>query len=72
MRPLHALVSLLRLDAKRGNRPSLEPADADGLVRLLTLPVGAVIDPMERSVDLGDQPAFARAGSQFDGMLGLE
>ena len=61
--PLHALVSLLRLDTEGGNRPSFETADTDRFVGLFAVAVGAVVDPVQRRIDLGYQLALACAGS---------
>src|SRR5208283_1391261 len=66
MRPFHALVPLLRFDAEGGDRPGFEPANADRLVGLLAVSVGAIVDPVEGRIDLGDQPASARARSQLN------
>src|SRR5215470_20039640 len=72
VRPFHSLVPLLRLDAEGSDGPRFEAADTDRFVCLLTIAVGAVVDAMERRVDLGDQPAFAGPGTKLDRALGLE
>ena len=72
MCPLHALVSLLRFDGQGGDWPSFEAADADRFVSLFAIAVGAVVDPVKRRVDLGDQPAFTRPSSELDGPFGFE
>ena len=69
--PLHPLVPLLRLDRHGGDRPSLEPLDSDGFVGLLTVAVGADLDPHQRLIDLGDQLASPVAGPQFQRAVGL-
>ena len=71
MGPLHTLVALLRLDRERGDRPGLEPAQADRLRRILAISVGAVLDPLQRIVDLGDQLALAISGSEFQRSIRL-
>src|SRR5580704_4190277 len=68
---LAALVTFLRFDGKRGDRARLEPLDRDRLSGFLAVAVGAVFDPLQRRVDLGDQLALAVAGAQFDGPVGL-
>src|SRR5260370_21558938 len=68
----HPLVPLLGFDAEGGDGAGFETADADRFVRLCAITVGAVIYPMERRFDLGDQFALARAGAQLDRMLCFE
>src|SRR6201987_5406667 len=68
----HPLVPLLGFDAEGGDGPGFETADADRFFRLFAINVGAVINPMERRFDLGDQLALARAGAQFDRALCFE
>src|SRR5579871_375992 len=72
VRALHALVPLLRLDRQRRDRPRFEPADADRLVGLFAIAVGAAVDPAQRRIDLRDQLALAIAGAQLDRPLRLE
>src|SRR5215471_16042656 len=72
VRPFHSLVPLLRLDAEGSDGPRFEAADTDRFVCLLTIAVGAVVDAMERRLDLGDQPAFAGPGAKLDRALCLE
>ena len=68
---LVALVTLLRLDRQRRDRPGLEALEGDRLAGLLAIAVGAVVDPGQRGVDLGDQLALAVAGPQLDRAVGL-
>src|SRR5262245_58430305 len=68
---LAPLVALLRLDRQRRDRARLETAQRDRLAGLLAEPVGAVVDPLQRVVDLGDQLALAVARAQLDGAIGL-
>ena len=68
---LAPLVALLRLDAQGGDRPRIEPLQADRLAGLLAIAVGAVVDALEGGVDLGDQLALAVAGAQLERALGL-
>ena len=69
---LHALVTLLRLEAQRRDGPRLEPAQADRLVGFLAIAVAAVLDALQRRVDLGDELALAVARPQLDAAIGLE
>src|SRR5690606_9871673 len=68
---LAALVAFLRFDRERGDRPRVEPLEADRLPRLLAVAVAAVIDPGNRGVDLADQLTLAVARAQFQGLVGL-
>src|SRR5579875_2155540 len=68
---LAPLVPLLRFDRERGDRPRLEAAQRDRLARLLAIAVGALVDPHQRLVDLGDQLALAIARAQLDRAIGL-
>src|SRR5712692_3953814 len=45
---LAALVTLLRLDRERGNRPRFEPLERDRLAGLLTIAVSAILQSRER------------------------
>ena len=62
---LAALAALLGLDRQGGHRPGLQPLDADLFAGLQAVAVGAVLDALERFVDLADQLALAVAGAQF-------
>jgi hypothetical protein len=64
-----ALASLLGLDAQGRNRPRLEALDADLLAGLEAVAVRAVLDTLQRLVDLADQLAFAIPGAQFEAEL---
>ena len=64
--PLAALVTLLRLYRERSDRASFEPFERDRLADLLAVAVGAVIKPLQRSVDLGDQLTLAVARAQLN------
>src|SRR5258707_10847200 len=65
------LVALLRLHRERGDRAGLEPLQRDRLAGLLAIAVGAVLDALQRRVDLGDQLALPVAGAQFDRAVGF-
>src|SRR5689334_9878819 len=69
--PLAPLVTLLRLDRQGGDRAGLEPLDRDRLAGLLAIAVGAVLDALQRRVDLGDQLALAVARAKLDRAVGL-
>ena len=71
MDPLAAFVPFLRLDRQRGDGARVQPLQADGLARLLAIAVVAILDPLQRRVDLGDQLALAVAGAQFQRPVGL-
>src|SRR5262245_11813030 len=64
-------MTLLCLNGERRDRTRLEPLERDWLTGLLAIAVGAVVEPDEGFVDLGDQFALAIAGAQFDGTIGL-
>ncbi len=68
---LAPLVALLRLDREGGDRPRFQPLERDRLAGLLAIAVGAVIEPGERRLDLGDQLALAVAGAQLDRAVGF-
>src|SRR5262245_61293928 len=68
---LEALVALLRLEAERRDRPRLEALDPDRLAGVLAVAVGAVLDPAQRGIDLGDQLALAVAGPELGEAVGL-
>ena len=68
---LAALVALLRLEGQRGDRPGVETREADRLAGFFAIAVGAVLDPAQRVVDLGDQLALAVTGAKFEGAVGF-
>jgi hypothetical protein len=51
MRSFHSLVTFLRLYAERGYRARFEAADTDRLIRLFTVSVGSVVNPVKRGVN---------------------
>src|SRR6266571_903311 len=72
--PVHALaalVALLRLDGEGSDRAGFETAQRDRLAGFLAIAVGAVLDALQRRVDLGDQLALAVARAQLDRPVGL-
>ena len=64
-------MALLRFDRQGGDRARLEPPDRDRLAGFLAIAVGAVVEAMERGLDLGDQLALAVAGPELDRPVGL-
>src|SRR5690348_3798992 len=67
--PLTPLAALLSLDAQSGHRPRLEAFDADLLARLQAVAVAAVLDALQRLVDLPYELALAIAGAQLQAEL---
>src|SRR5690606_8229504 len=68
---LAALVTLLRLDTQGGDRPGIEPLQADWLAGFLAVAVSAVFDAHQRGIDLGDQLALPVAGPELERTLAL-
>src|SRR5712691_1927034 len=68
---LAPLVPLLRLDRQRGDGTCLQALERDRLAGLLAIAVGAVVQPVERRIDFGDQLALAVARAQLDRPVGL-
>ena len=68
---LAPLVALLRLDRQGRDRAGFEPLQGDRLAGLLAIAVGAVLDALQRGIDLGDQFALAVAGAQLDRAVGF-
>src|SRR5215471_4795370 len=66
-----ALVALLRLDRQCRDRARFEALQRNRLAGFLAVAVGAVVDRLERLVDLGDELAEAITGTQFEGAIGL-
>src|SRR5688572_20448290 len=63
---LAPLAALLRFEAEGRDRPGFEPLDADLLARLETVAVAAVVDALQRVVDLADQLALTVARAQLE------
>src|SRR6516162_4200682 len=68
---LAPLVTLLRFDRQRRDGPRFQPPQRDRLAGLLAIAVGAVFEPLQGSIDLGDQLALPVARPQFDRPVGL-
>src|SRR5487761_559938 len=66
---LAALAPLLGLDAQGGDRPRLQALDADLLAGLQAVAVAAVVDALQRLVDLANQLALAIARPQLQAEL---
>ncbi len=64
--PLAPLVAFLRLDRQRGDWTGVKPPEADRFACLLAIAVGAVVDPLQRRVDLRDQLALPVARPEFE------
>src|SRR5262249_48958524 len=62
----------LAVDAEGGYGARLEALEADALSALLALPVGAVVDPVDRFLDLADQLALPVADAQREVAVRLE
>src|SRR5690606_31684770 len=62
---LAPLVHLLGFKAQRRGGACVEPCQPDRLAGFLAIAVGALIDALERGVDLGDQLSLPVAGAQF-------
>jgi len=69
--PLATLVTLLGLQRQRRDGTGLEALERNRVTRFLAEPVGPILDPGERGVDLGDQLALAVAGPKLDGPVGF-
>src|SRR5690606_25506072 len=69
--PLAPLMTLLRLDRERRDRPRIETLQADRLAGLLAIAVGAILDALQRVVDLADELALTIARAQLDRTVGL-
>src|SRR5688572_16844492 len=72
--PVDALapfVPLLRLDRKRRDRPGVQALERNRLAGLFAEAVGAILQPPQGGVDLGDQLALAVAGPELQLTLGL-
>src|SRR5581483_35929 len=69
--PLAPLVALLGFQAHRRDGTRVQPGDGDRLAGLLAIAVGALLDPAQSLVDLGDQLALAIAGAQLKRPVGL-
>src|SRR5690606_16132433 len=59
----------LRFQAQRGGGPGVEPGNADRIAGFLAIAIGAVIDALERRVDLGNQLALPVPRTQFQGAV---
>ena len=59
-------MALLRLQRKRRDGPGLQAPQGDRVAGLLAIAVGAVVDPREGGVDLGDELALAIPGAKIE------
>ena len=69
---LHPLVPFLGLDGQCGDGPGFEAGQVYGLVGFFTISVGAVLDPFERIVDLGNELPCPVPCPQFQGPVGFQ
>jgi hypothetical protein len=65
-------VALLGLDAQGRDGTGLQTLYADRLVGFLAIAVGAVLDPPQGIVDLGDQLPLPVPGAQLKRPVGLQ
>src|SRR5690606_34650334 len=63
---LAPLVPFLRLDRQGRDRARVEALQGNRLAGLLAIAVGAVVQPLQCRVDLGNELALAVTGTQFD------
>src|SRR5579884_1497028 len=66
-----ALVTLLRFNGQRGDRPRIEALQRDRLAGFLAITIGAVVEPAQCLLDFRDQLALTIAGPQFDRAIGF-
>lgn len=64
-------MAFLRLDRQGGDGARIEPPERDGLARLFAIAVGAILDPVQCSIDLGDQFPLPVARPKFEGPVRL-
>ncbi len=60
-----ALMHFLGFEPKRRNGPCIQPRDADGIAGFFAIAVGAVIEALQRRIDLGNQLALTVPRAQF-------
>lgn len=68
---LALLVALLRLDRQRCDGTRFQPLQRDGLAGFFAIPVGIVVDALDRSIDLRNEFALAITRAKFDGAVGF-
>ena len=61
----------LAVDAQTGDRTGLETGDGDLFAAFVANTVGAVVDALQRGLDLADQAAFAVTDAQGEGAVGF-
>ncbi len=66
---LATLVHFLGFQGERGDGPGIEAGDANRIAGFLAVAVGAILDPLERGVDLADQLALAVAGAKLESLV---
>ena len=66
LQALMPFVTFLCLNRECGNRPGLQPPKRNRLAGFQTITVGAVLQPLQGRIDLGDQFALSITGAQFN------
>ena len=61
----------LAVDAQTGDRTGLETGDGDLFAAFVANTVSAVVDALQRGLDLADQAAFAVTDAQGEGAVGF-
>src|SRR5262245_21262478 len=69
--PLAPLVALLGFGREGRDRARVEASQGNRLAGFLAEAVGAILDSLQRSIDLGNQLALTVAGAQLDRPVGL-
>ena len=65
------LVAFLRFDRQRRDGARFQPLQRDRLAGFFAVSLGVVLDPLQGSVDLGDELALTVARTKFDGAIGF-
>jgi len=66
LQALIPFVAFLCLYRECGNRTGLQTPERDRLAGFQTIAVGAVLQPLQGGIDLGDQFALSVTGAQFN------
>jgi len=64
-------MALLRFNRQGGDGAGVQALERNRFAGLFAEPVGAVLDPPQGGVDLGDQLALTVAGAQFQLAFGF-
>ena len=68
----HALMTLLGFDAQGSDGTRLKPHNANRFLGFFAISIAAILDTVQRAIDLGNQLAFPVPSAQFNGSLGLD